>query len=349
MSITSIILIAVAVIVVLTFGTTFVVLHKTRKRSLEVALERTNTVTDEFVDNPIKSGVYIFTGAQGAGKSSLMYAMLSVDFMYHGQARLLEGQRDIDMLNAIPQVKPYKLTMPACAYRTRTKVILPNGKPTYHTDISQFGLPGKPGVQYFPKGTVIACEEIDSFMDCRKWQEDKQNIIDGLKYIRHNNLVFMGDCQNFDKLDKSIRRLTTDLIFIEDKRDIWHTVTTGRFIKRTRREFYGTEWTFIWTKRQLLENATITAHSMGVDKVSGVENYVRRCKFLYRGNIYSQYDSFSGKAYWYNGLNSYEVEDHVSTGFSREGISDFVKRNPLSKDDTVSDSETKNKEKSTDG
>ncbi len=331
MSTTLIILIAAIVTVVSISGATVAIVYKARhKKEPEAILERTNTVTDEFIDNPIKSGVYIFAGPQGVGKTSLMMAMLSTDFIYHGQQRLEEGKRDIAMLNAIPQAKPYKLTMPACAYRTRTKLILPNGKPTYHTDISQFGLPGTPGIQYFPRGTVLGFDEIDSFMDCRKWQEDKQPVIDGCKYIRHHNLVFMGDCQNFAKVDIAIRRLTTDLIFVLSKRDIWKTELVGLF-KKPKRVFYGTEWDFTWTKQQLLENAQQLATLTGC-RVNA-QDYVRRCKFIYRGNIYSQYDSLSGKPYWYNGLESYEVEDHPVSGLSREGVDQFVKRNALTKED----------------
>ncbi len=292
---------------------------------MEIPLERTGTVTDEIMDAPIKSGFYVFCAPQGGGKTSLMYAMMSLDARFHGATRLEEGARQCKKLNAIPQENPYKLTMPACAYRTRSLVMLPNGKPTYHTDISQFGLPGKSGVQFFPQGTFLAFEEIDSFMDCRKWQEDKQNVIDGIKYVRHNNLVVMGDCQNFSKLDVALRRLTTDLIFVVSKRDVYETVHTKNGPVR---QFKGNEWEFYWTKQQLMENAEMMRqYGFQID----TKQFVRHCKLFYPGNIHNQYDSCAGKPYWYNGLEQYEIEKHPSNALSRDGIKAFISQNALIK------------------
>lgn len=192
-----------------------------RKHFREVPIERTNTVTDEFIDKPIPPGVYIIVGPQGVGKTSFMNALISIDSKYHGVQRLQMAKVEIDKLNDIG----YKLTLPPCPYRTRSKLFLPNGKPTYHTDISQFGLPGRrPEVQYFPPFTVIGCDEIDSFMDCREWNRNsrmKADIIDGFKYIRHHDLVFLGDAQNLGKVDAAVRKLTTDVIYILSKKDVY--------------------------------------------------------------------------------------------------------------------------------
>lgn len=285
--------------------------------------EPTHTVTDEFKERPTPSGVYLIIGPQGSGKTSLMNAVIDTDFKYHGSARLNDARTEIKKLNALEQSNPYKLTCPACAYRTRTKLMLSNGKPTYHTDISQFGLPqGQQGVQYFPVSTVIGCDEVDSFMDCRKWQEDKQYIIDGMKYIRHQNLVLFMDAQSFDKCDADIRRLVTDVWYITKKKDIYER---RRWWKK-HQELVRTEWTFNWIKQQQLQNAA-KLRGLGID--ISTDSYSRKCKFIYEGNIYNRYNSLSGKPYWYAGIKDYEIEKHPMNSMSRAGVETFCKQNAL--------------------
>lgn len=289
-------------------------------------LERTNTVTDEFIDKPIAPGVYLIAGPQGVGKTSFMNALISIDFKYHGAERLAMAQAEIDMLNKIG----YNLKVPPCAYRTRSKLFLPNGKPTYHTDISQFGLPGRrPGVQYFPPYTVIGCDEIDSFMDCREWNKNasmKADIIDAFKYIRHHDIVFLGDLQSFSKVDAAVRKLTTDVIYILRKKDVY-----GKKRRLSRKKtLLRTEWEFIWVKHQQAENAE-SLREMGIDVH---EKNARKCKLIYEGNIYQQYNSQSGKPYWYRGIKQFTVEKHPENVFSPEGVEKYCRQNAL---DSTSD------------
>ncbi len=234
---------------------------------------------------------------------------------------------EIDKLNEIG----YKLTLPPCPYRTRSKLFLPNGKPTYHTDISQFGLPGRrPEVQYFPPFTVIGCDEIDSFMDCREWNKNasmKADIIDGFKYIRHHDLVFLGDVQNFSKVDAAVRKLTTDVIYILGKKDVYgkkHRLSRKKTLLRT-------EWEFIWVKHQQAENAA----SLGEMGIEVHEKNARKCKLIYEGNIYSQYNSQSGKPYWYRGIKQFTVEKHPENVLSPEGVDKYCRQNALNYDDTT--------------
>ncbi len=298
------------------------------KRFHKTDLERTNTVTDEFIDKPIPPGVYIIVGPQGVGKTSFLNALISIDSKYHGAERLQLAKVEIEKLNSIG----YKLTVPPCPYRTRSKLFLPNGKPTYHTDISQFGLPGRrKEVQYFPPYTVIGCDEIDSFMDCRDWNKNgnmKADIIDGFKYIRHHDLVFLGDVQNFSKVDAAVRKLTTDVIYILGKKDVYgkkHRFSRKKILLRT-------EWEFIWVKHQQAENAE-SLREMGIDVK---EKNARKCKLIYEGNIYSQYNSQSGKPYWYRGIKQFTVEKHPENVLSPEGVDTYCKQNAL---DSTQDSE----------
>lgn len=310
-----------------TFVTTVVVglaiLYKHFHRDV---LERTNTVTDEFIDKPIPPGVYIIVGPQGVGKTSFLNALISIDSKYHGAERLQMAKVEIDKLNEIG----YKLTLPPCPYRTRSKLFLPNGKPTYHTDISQFGLPGRrPEVQYFPPFTVIGCDEIDSFMDCRVWNQNgsmKADIIDGFKYIRHHDLVFLGDVQNFSKVDAAVRKLTTDVIYIIGKKDVYGK--KHRFSRK--KTLLRTEWEFIWVKHQQAENAA-SLNEIGIEVH---EKNARKCKLIYDGNIYSQYNSQSGKPYWYRGIKQFTVEKHPENVLSPEGVDTYCRQNALNYDDT---------------
>lgn len=290
-------------------------------------LERTNTVTDEFIDKPIPPGVYIIVGPQGVGKTSFLNALISIDSKYHGAERLRLAKVEIDKLNEIG----YKLTLPPCPYRTRSKLFLPNGKPTYHTDISQFGLPGRRAeVQYFPPFTVIGCDEIDSFMDCREWNKNgsmKADIIDGFKYIRHHDLVFLGDVQNFSKVDAAVRKLTTDVIYILGKKDVYGK--KHRFSRK--KTLLRTEWEFIWVKQQQAENVA----SLGEMGIEVREKNARKCKLIYEGNIYSQYNSQSGKPYWYRGIKQFTVEKHPENVLSPEGVETYCRQNALNYDDTA--------------
>lgn len=91
---------------------TVVVTVTLRKHFREVPIERTNTVTDEFIDKPIQPGVYLIVGPQGVGKTSFMNALISIDSKYHSQFRIERAQAEIDYLNK----NGYHLTLPACAY-----------------------------------------------------------------------------------------------------------------------------------------------------------------------------------------------------------------------------------------
>lgn len=321
MSLASIILISIAVFTSATVA--FVLL---RKHFREMPIEVTNTVTDQFIDAPIPYGVYLICGPQGVGKTSFMYALLSTDAKYHEKERLTAAAEESMVLKRSGFVgDDIDLRIPPCAYRTRSKVILPDGRETLHADISDFGLPGKfEGTHTFPTMTVIACEEIDSAMDNRKWNKDtdmKTAIFDGMKYIRHQNLVFLGDLQNIGKVDINIRRLATDVIYILKKKDFYEK---PHWYSR-KKQLVRTEWDFVWMNYQLAENIK-TLKEMGMDID---QKYIRRCRFIYKGNIYSQYDSRSGKAYWFRKFKSFTMEKHPKNLFTPSGIEEYCRQNSL--------------------
>lgn len=325
LTLTEIVLIVIAGTVVMLGITAGALTIKHRHKPEDAPASRFNR---DLQDAPLPSGVYMIIGPQGVGKTSLMMAIMSEDYRYHGAERLVKARAEVAKMQAV-DASYNSLSVPPCAYRSRTKLMLPNGKPTYHIDISQFGLPeGQADVQYLPCSTFVACDEIDSYMDSRRWQEDKQYIIDGLKYIRHNDLVLMADAQSFDKVDIAIRRLTTDIFYVTDKRDIYDKPKWwARFFPRAdKRKIIATEWHFLHIKQQLMDNAQ-RLKQLGID--TPVSSYYRKCKFVFTGNIYKQYNSVSGKPYWYNGIKTYEVEQHPYNNLTRAGVEQWCNSNAL--------------------
>ena len=190
----------------------------------KILLQRPLTVDEEIRQNMLPTGFYVICGRQRAGKGSLGTAVMDTDCTYHCNERLTYAQAEIDALNAIPQADPYDLHLPDFPYRSKTKMLLGSTyRPTYHIDVNQFALPdGQANVQYLPPYTMIHCEEIDAYMNCRSWKKsevEKANVIDAIKWCGHNRLTFIGDAQVFDRLDAAVRALTTDVWYIIRRKD----------------------------------------------------------------------------------------------------------------------------------
>lgn len=84
-------------------------------------------------------------------------------------------------------------------------------------------------------------------------------------------------------------------------------------------------------KHQQAENAE-TLREMGVDVH---DKNARRCKLIYEGNIYSQYNSQSGKPYWYRGITQFTVEKHPDNTLSPEGVDRYCRQNSLNYDSSA--------------
>ena len=94
--------------------------------------------------------------------------------------------------------------------------------------------------------------------------------------------------------------------------------------KRPRHRVIRTEWTFLWIKNQLKVQAN-TLKSLG--EIVDESEYVRKCKFVYEGNIYDRYNAESGRLYWLQGIKDYFVEMHPSEIPTRDAVDDYCKRN----------------------
>ena len=101
-----------------------------------------------------------------------------------------------------------------------------------------------------------------------------------------------------------------------------------------RKKLASTEWTFIWLKPQ--QNAVLR-DVLRNDLTQHVEKMLRKCladgsricRFVFEGNIYERYNSYSGKAYFYRGLEDFYVESHVPVDYSRASVEAFSESNPL--------------------
>ena len=67
---------------------------------------------------------------------------------------------------------------------------------------------------------------------------------------------------------------------------------------------------------------------MGVD-MSKYVSAPERLKLVYEGNIYKQYNSYSGKPLWYRGLRQFSIDKHPESAFSKEGIEQFCRQNRM--------------------
>lgn len=294
--------------------------------------ERPHTFTEELKEQRMPPGFFVIAGQQGAGKTSLMAAITITDYIYHGNERLDEARAEINYMNAIDS--SWQLHAPPLAYRGKDVLHLDprRGVDTLHIDIRQFGLPGgKLNVQYLPPGTFLNFPELDADLNCREWSNTPMEIIDAIKWLRHQDLTIMADMQSFYRGDKALRELTTDLWYVVERKDKYERV---KWWSR-RKKLVSTEWTFIWSKPQ--QNAALN-EMLGKELPPKVEKTLRKClaegcricRFRFEGNIYERYNSNSGKAYFYSGLDDFYVESHTPGDYRRESIEAFCKSNPLS-------------------
>lgn len=305
-------------------------------RGARIVLQRPLTVDEELRERMLPTGFYVICGRQRVGKGSLGTAVMDTDCTYHCQERLQLAQAEIDRLNSIKQAEPYDLHLPDFPYRSKNKMLLgADYRPTYHIDVNQFALPdGQKNVQYIPPYTMIHCEEIDAYMNCRSWDKaavEKANVIDAIKWCGHNRLTFIGDAQVFARLDAAVRALATDQWYVLSRRDFYED-EDGRplpwwrllFRKKPQHRVIRTEWTFLWIKNQMKVQA---AELRTLGEVIDTAEYVRKCKFVYYGNIYERYNSESGRAYWLKGIIDYYVEEHPDDTPTRRAVDDYCERN----------------------
>lgn len=289
-------------------------------------------LTREIRQQPLQSGVFVVRGPQGVGKTSFCTSLLCADYRKWTKWRTEQGKKLADEYYKANRIK---LNISDRLYFSSIKILLDKRKKlyTHYVDVQRLGLPNPDfDVQYLPRGSVVFIQEADVLLFCRDYQELNAYLINLLKYVRHNLLTVIFDCQVDSMLDKAVRRLTVGLYHIEKSYD-------ARFFLfwKVRR------WKFIYINNQLNDVVKELA-TVGVKiKVSVVE----RGKFRVFGNVFERYNSFSGVPYFLNGIEKvgYQYLPHPEETYSIKDIQAFVDAHPLIRPDDMKKQKKKDKAK----
>ena len=277
---------------------------------------------------PLPSGVYVVRGPQGVGKTSFCAALLRADYKKWRKYRTEEGESLASQYYADNKIR---LHISDRLYFSNIKILLNKRRRlyTHYVDVQRLGLPNPDfDVQYLPRGSVVYIQEADVLMFCRDFQELNAYLINLLKYVRHNLLTVIFDCQVDSALDKAVRRLTVGIYHIEKSFD-----SRLFFFWKTRK------WRFIYIHNQLNDVVKELA-TVGVKiKLSVVE----RGRFRALGNIFDCYNSFSGVPYFLNGIEKvgYVYKEYPPEGFAVADIAKFIDAHPLIRPEEMKKVKTK--------
>lgn len=283
--------------------------------------------------NQIKQNLYegkfaVFSGMQGAGKTSKGVAVLSLDYKYHNKERLRLAEREIQRWNSavyydkkstgkmleLPEHLYYS-TIDICLTDPRKK----NAPHTHFVDVNRLGIPNDDyPVQNFPPYSVIFLCEMDAWFNSLKWQKISAHVRELIKYIRKNHLTIICDMQVFERLAKQLRELCTDLFFVRQ----------SQFVQA---RFFGlikprTHWWFYHINPQELSFASSLEKS-GFKLPRSAQP--RLCSMLtYKGNVYQQYDSYAEKLYFFYRIEEegYQMWEHPKNVLSPDGVKEFCKQ-----------------------
>lgn len=282
----------------------------------------------ELKERRLPTGFYVIAGEQGAGKTSLATAIMSTDYKYHSTERLRIAQSHVNTLNS----SGYKLRLPKHLYFSNIELSLDKSLSnaravrTHCISVKNFGLPNADyEVQYFPYGSVIYISEADIWLYTQDWQKISKYVWNLIKYVRHNGLVVIFDVQVFDRLPIQLRKLCTDLIYIRES-----NYKPARFFGLIKQR---TRWHYVWSQPQQ-QTAIAEMNKLGADIPS--KHIAFQGAFNYKGNIYRQYDSYSGEMYFLNGIEKcgYAVRQHPPKSYTPDGVKEYCNALPLTSANT---------------
>lgn len=286
------------------------------------AIFRSNKIMKERL--PV--GLIAMIGCQGVGKTSNAIAMLANDYKYHGKERYVECAEFINGLND----NGFNLHLP------KNKVIYfssedsyldkKKGVKTWFIDPIKFKLPSDDEndfVQYVPRGSVVFLPEFDNIIGCRDWKTMSPYLIALAKYARHFELTIIIDFQVWLQLDVSWRRLMMYTNFI------YESYWSSRFLWFKQRRC----WNSIWIDNQL-NNFCKDLRSTGlstkfVDKM--LKSSITEHEYYFKGNIFENYNSFSGTPYFLRRIKDYNYIPHQTTVLTPKGVEEYCKQHPLTR------------------
>lgn len=309
-------------------------------RYLHVITDKPLTFDQELREHMLPTGVYEIGGHQRVGKGSLGCAIMDTDSTYHGAERLALAQEFVDELNAQDD---YNLVLPEHLYYSKNKMLLtPDYIETYHVDVLDVALPETKDDMHFAPYSMFHLEEADAVMNARTWAtgaEKKANVIDGEKWSGHHHLVILLDGQVHQRFDAAVRSMVTDRFFVYRRRDYYSDDVPRKwwqFAHKDENHVIRTEWKFLWIKNQLYQQAT----EMGkFGEFFKPEEYIKKCKFVYEGNIYERYNPNSGQKYWLKDIEEFACAPHPEDNMTRAAVTDYCERNARNAENATAETE----------
>lgn len=276
----------------------------------------------------------VFSGMQGAGKTSKGVAELSLDYKYHNKQRLRLAEQTINHWNATSNVK---LKLPEHLYYSTIDICLtdPRKKNAPHThffDINRLGIPNDDySVQNVPPYSVIFLCEMDAWFNSHKWQQISAHVTQLVKLVRKNHLTIICDMQVFEYLAKQLRSHATDLFFVRKSEFV-----PARFFGLIKSR---THWWFYHINPQELEFASSLERS-GITIPRNEQPRICR-KLTYKGNVYRQYDSYAERLYFYYRIEEegYQILEHPKNILSPDGVKEYCQKMPLPSDNNADTAE----------
>ncbi len=271
---------------------------------------------------PIPSGVFVIRGEQGVGKTSFATALLSMDYKRHRKYRAEQAR---ELARKFYEDSGVRLDVSKHNYYSSIKILLDKSKDVYthYIDVQRLGLPNPDfAVQYLPRGSVVFIQEADILLFCRDYMSLNSYLINLLKFVRHNLITVIFDCQTDGALDKAVRRLVVGIYHIE-----------CTYKKRFFLFWNPRSWKFLYIRNQLNEVLKDLAQ-VGVKCNISV---VSRGKLRFFENVFDRYNSFSGVPYYLNGIEKvgYEYLPHPKSDLSLKGIKEFCELHPLERPEVM--------------
>lgn len=267
--------------------------------------------------NVLGVDVILVEGPQGVGKTSFVFSLISQDYKYHGKKRT---KLATEFSNELNKKYGYNLHIDGRhLYFTNISGFLDKQCTikTWRCDFSKFAIPNKDfEVDYFPPWSVIFFTELDVQAFCRNWQKFSAYYIYLFKYFRHMHYTIIMDLQIGEMLEKTLRSLSTRRISVYESYN-----KESLILKRVK----GRVTKFYNVNPQLLEFSRNMRSLEGSLQIGKVEKQYHK----YKGNIFNQYNSFSGTVYFLYKIKNWTFNEHEDTDLSPEGVNEYVKIHPL--------------------